>query len=138
MENMWDVDLELLRSLICVVGHMFEKILSLRKLCLFVDLKRIYSFSFQYLQGNGSIGNETHKLVTEVVPNPKKSNYIQKYFTLWFKYYLTDKKTTNQTFLRKPKTIFRTKMPVINWINTKIWSVKTTKWKMLRWKNKAI
>ncbi len=38
----------------------------------------LFVFFIQYLLGKHTEGNKSHKLVTEVVPNPKKSNYIEK------------------------------------------------------------
>ena len=75
MEDMWEGDLELLHLLICGPGYTFIKCLKLSLLC---TCCFEHFFALKNLLGRQTIGNQSHKLVTEAVPNPKKSNYIKK------------------------------------------------------------
>ena len=118
MEDMWEVDLGTAPPTnLWAFAYIYEMPVKLSWLCiLFVTYKRLL-FCIQYLLGKHTVGNKTHKLVTEVVPNHKVKLYQKIFHTvIWI---LSDWQKNKPNILNKPKTIIRTKMPAINWINAK-------------------
>lgn len=130
MEDMWEMDLELLHLLI-----QYNTVSKISKIRLMVKLLWTFFFSLiRYL----SWKHRKKSHVSHWSSSKSQKSQIKKNIFHVMSYMFPDWQKNKANIPNESKSITE---PKCQWSIGKIqeiWPVKTTKWKMLRWENKAI